>query len=69
MKKIISIFIVLTIMSCSGKNENPVPQTSNSDCGYHNGKKLYVGPEGGCYYLSSGNNKEYVNREECSCSL
>lgn len=38
-----------------------------SSCGYHNGKKLYKGPEGGCYYINSKGNKTYVNRSECTC--
>lgn len=70
MKKSLTIFIALTLISCSGKKDNPSPPTvSNSDCGYHNGKPLHLGPQGGCYYLSSGGNKEYVNRAECTCTL
>lgn len=56
-------------MSCSGKKEAPTPAATNSDCGYHNGKRLYLGPEGGWYYYSSGKNKEYVSRGECACTL
>ena len=36
-------------------------------CGYHNGKKLYKGSRGGCYYINSNDNKTYVDRSECTC--
>ncbi len=36
-------------------------------CGYHNGKKLYKGPKGGCYYINSNGNKTYVDRKKCNC--
>lgn len=38
-----------------------------SGCGTHNGKTLYKGPEGGCYYINSNGNKTYVARSECKC--
>lgn len=41
--------------------------TPSTSCGYHNGKKLYKGPEGGCYYINSNGNKTYVSRSECTC--
>ncbi len=37
------------------------------ECGTHNGKQLYKGPEGGCYYMNSNGNKTYVDRSECDC--
>lgn len=36
-------------------------------CGIHNGKQLYTGPRGGCYYINSNDNKTYVDRSECNC--
>ncbi|GAA0542778.1 hypothetical protein [Chitinophaga japonensis] len=40
---------------------------SASGCGYHNGKRLYKGAQGGCYYINSNGNKTYVDRSECNC--
>ena len=55
-----------TLLTCSKNSDN---NPSGSNCGNHNGKQLYLGPDGGCYYLSSGGNKEYVERSECTCSV
>ncbi len=38
------------------------------ECGTHNGKILYTGPRGGCYYKNSNGNKTYVDRSECNCN-
>ena len=40
---------------------------SSGSCGYYNGHKLYKGPQGGCYYINSNDNKTYVDRSECDC--
>ena len=37
------------------------------ECGTHNGKTLWTGPKGGCYYYNSNGNKTYVDRSECNC--
>ena len=37
-------------------------------CGYYNGKSLYLGSKGGCYYVTSGGNKSYVDRSYCKCN-
>ena len=37
-------------------------------CRLYNGRPLYIGPRGGCYYLSASGNKTYVDRAECGCS-
>jgi hypothetical protein len=37
------------------------------NCGTHNGSQLYLGPQGGCYYINSNGNKTYVDRSECKC--
>ncbi|WP_198553842.1 hypothetical protein [Tenacibaculum sp. Bg11-29] len=80
MKKIIltSLFIaVLSILSCStggddleetDLSETNLPETRTEwRCGTHNGKKLWTGPKGGCYYKNSNGNKTYVDRSECNC--
>jgi hypothetical protein len=41
--------------------------TASGGCGTHNGRQLYKGPDGGCYYINSSGNKTYVNRSECHC--
>jgi hypothetical protein len=37
------------------------------DCTYK-GHKLYKGARGGCYYLNSHGNKQYVARSYCDCN-
>jgi len=73
MKKIaIPLLLVLCIMTnCSKKSDSDTsPGSVNSSCGtYKSGQQLYLGPEGGCYYMSSGGNKEYVERSACKCGL
>lgn len=64
MKKIILCFIIsLSFTSCARNGDSD--GDSNGRCTY-NGHTLYVGEKGGCYYLSSGGNKEYVDRSYCS---
>lgn len=41
--------------------------SSDPSCGSYNGKTLYQGPKGGCYYYNSNGNKEYVARSLCNC--
>jgi hypothetical protein len=71
MRKLIflAIFIIVSFTVCNKAEDNGTPSISDSrtNCD-HNGKPLYLGPQGGCYYFSSGHNKEYVNRSECDCS-
>lgn len=38
--------------------------STKQDCTY-NGRTLYVGKRGGCYYYT-GNSKQYVDRSYCS---
>lgn len=60
MKKLFLIMLLaITINSCERSN------SGNESCSY-NGHTLYVGEKGGCYYLSSGGNKEYVDKSYCS---
>ncbi|SMC60464.1 hypothetical protein [Pedobacter nyackensis] len=42
--------------------------SGNYGCGSYNGKTLYLGSQGGCYYLTSGGNKSYVDRNYCKCN-
>lgn len=58
------LFIACANLQCdsSGSNYNADPE-----CGTHNGNKLYLGPQGGCYYINSNGNKTYVDRSECHC--
>ncbi len=51
----------------NNKNNEKIYVTEWS-CGKHNGKQLYTGPRGGCYYYNSNGNKTYVDRSECNCS-
>ena len=50
---------------------NPVPPTTPASpatppsCGMYNGKPVYTGPRGGCYYINSNGNKTYVERNFC----
>lgn len=36
-------------------------------CGQYNGKTLYTGHRGGCYYYQDDGEKTYVDRSNCSC--
>jgi hypothetical protein len=74
MKKILYslLLVIATTTACSsGGDDTPVPSSSSSgtksNCGSHNGKQLFLGPQGGCYYINSNGNKEYVSRSECNC--
>lgn len=60
MKKIIllTVFFVVAI-SCSGGG------SGSGGCSY-NGHALHVGEKGGCYYVNSSGNKEYVDKKHCS---
>ncbi|MGI9582873.1 hypothetical protein ACR1PO_16880 [Chryseobacterium sp. RRHN12] len=60
MKKIILLIgIVVVSISCSGGG------TDSVGCSY-NGHILHVGEKGGCYYVNSSGNKEYVEKKYCS---
>ncbi len=63
MKKKFFLFIIFFGLTCCSVND-PTPY---GGCGTHNGKTLYRGPKGGCYYINSNNNKTYVSRSECNC--
>jgi len=64
MKKILALAVLLIIIfevACSSDSD------SSGSCGTYNGKQLHKGSQGGCYYLSSGGNKEYVDASYCKC--
>lgn len=78
MTKIIYGVIVLIFIACgksdpgqgSDSNTDPDPISnpgSSSGCGTYNGKKLFKGSDGGCYYINSSGNKTYVSRSLCAC--
>ena len=39
----------------------------DTKCREYNGKPLFIGKSGGCYYINSNGNKTYVERELCNC--
>lgn len=59
MKKLLLTFLLASTINCSDRS------SSSESCTY-NGHTLYTGEKGGCYYLSSGGNKEYVDKSYCS---
>lgn len=63
MKKFLLIVgLGLFIFSCE-KDNSP----SEWECGTYNGKTLYTGPKGGCYYKQQDGEKTYVDRKYCKC--
>lgn len=67
---ILCIFVLLLISTsnCTEDSEGSEGSEGDYPCGVHNGKQLYTGPKGGCYYFNSNGNKTYVDRSECHCS-
>lgn len=73
MRKLKFIFVVLALLLLSTSNctddSNEIDNNGGDyPCGFYNGKQLYTGPKGGCYYYNSNGNKTYVDRSECNCS-
>jgi len=50
--------------SKSSKSSKSYAKSRSKECTY-NGRQLYVGVRGGCYY-KSGNSRTYVDRAYCS---
>ena len=50
----------------SNPGSNPGGGTIGN-CGTYNGKQLFKGSDGGCYYINSNGNKTYVDRSKCNC--
>ena len=71
MKKLILIISVICCVvgfnSCDSSEDEDIETRTEWECGTHNGNTLYTGPQGGCYYYNSNNNKTYVDRSECNC--
>lgn len=63
---IISFVAFFLIISCSVEDNLDETKTEWK-CGTQNGKQLWTGPKGGCYYKNSNGNKTYVDRSECNC--
>ncbi len=70
-KLIIILFAFFIACSTSETNDEEFKYDNNTlsewKCGTHNGKQLWTGPQGGCYYKNSNGNKTYVDRSECNC--
>ncbi|RDB07996.1 DNA/RNA non-specific endonuclease [Runella aurantiaca] len=43
------------------------PLNVDTKCRQYNGRQLYIGKSGGCYYINSNGNKSYVERNLCNC--
>lgn len=70
MKKVILLFVLIIgfsslIISCSRDGDSSGDY--ERECGTYNGKILYTGPKGGCYYKQSDGEKTYVERTYCKC--
>lgn len=59
MKTIVLCLTFLFTVSCSSDN-------LTESCKY-NGHILHKGIEGGCYYINSSGDKEYVDKVNCNC--
>lgn len=73
MKKCLFVALISLAIAC-GKSSDTDTETpgsnnggSSTGCGTYNGKTLYKGPDGGCYYYNSNGNKTYVDRSKCHC--
>lgn len=70
MKKIYFLTVVCSLLLFCTKPDDtiePFDIPNTTSCGDYNGHTLYKGPQGGCYYYSSGGNKVYVDRDLCDC--
>lgn len=65
---LIFLFGISSFTSCESENEDNLETRTEWRCGTHNGKELWTGPRGGCYYKNSNGNKTYVDRSECNCN-
>ena len=66
MKRIIILSLFTLFLSCEGKYD-PTPLTKiDKKCNILNGNQLYLGSQGGCYYLD-GHKQVYVNQSDCNC--
>lgn len=65
---LIFLFGITSFNSCGSGIEDNLETRTEWRCGTHNGKELWTGPRGGCYYKNSNGNKTYVDRSECNCN-
>lgn len=56
----------ICVFACSSSDDT-IETVADIKCGFHNGKQLWKGPQGGCYYYNDNDNKTYVDRDECNC--
>lgn len=49
-----------------GEKSGEITDTTSSVNTDANGRKYYLGPRGGCYYLTASGNKSYVDKKFCS---
>lgn len=57
----------VTVVTPPSSSTTTQPTAGDPKCGMYNGKQLYKGPKGGCYYINSNANKTYVDRSYCTC--
>ncbi len=78
MKKHLLVILISLTLACGKSSDtdtdtDTTPPGSNNGgggstgCGTYNGKTLYKGTDGGCYYYNSNGNKTYVDRSKCHC--
>jgi hypothetical protein len=67
MKNFLILLSVFLFVACSKAGDESTPSSNSNPCGTHNGKQLYKGSQGGCYYINSNGNKTYVEAGECNC--
>ena len=73
-KLLLYLCLSLSLISCStedsSSNFSSDPPSGNpsstTPCKY-NGHILHKGSQGGCYYINSSGNKQYVDRSLCNC--
>lgn len=62
MKKVLLLIIGLCVFSLSCEKE-----AEEWECGTYNGKTLYTGKRGGCFYKQNDGDRTYVDRKHCNC--
>ena len=65
--KFIYLLVISFLLFNSCESGDDTSSDTEWECGTHNGNQLYTGPQGGCYYYNSNDNKTYVDRSECNC--
>lgn len=73
MKKVFFLITIGLFLACSKDDSSSSGSGSSGGssidriCGTYNGKTLYKGSSGGCYYINSNKNKTYVDKKNCKC--